>query len=63
MIKFVTTLNNKKKIHAYYIVGQLFILTTRFCNLASSGDPIVEVTYDHCNTIEKNVSPLLYEIS
>ncbi len=46
--------NLNLKTHTYYIVGELFRLTTRFCNLMSVRDLVKEVNYDHYNTIQKN---------
>jgi hypothetical protein len=44
----------RKKSHTYYIVGGLFMLTTRFCNLMGVEDPIKDASCNHYNTIQKN---------
>jgi hypothetical protein len=42
------------KTHMHNIVGGLFRLTTRFCNLIDVRDLVKEVNYDHCNSIQKH---------
>jgi hypothetical protein len=37
------------------MVGGLFRLITRFCNLMGVGDLVKEANYDHYNTIQKKI--------
>jgi hypothetical protein len=65
MIKFVTTPKTQKKILTHItLLGDYLDYQQDFVvNEFKLRDHVVELSYDHCNTIQNHVSSLLYEIS